>query len=158
MHLTLFGRSRKVKTPPTTVLELIIESEVDVRHEGNNRFELIIRPKSIPEVILQNKNGSTEHATLWHWHIGAFWYSDTRKLWIADLSMTTGLYNKERMLIAAGSFDSRGNRIETCCALVDGQRLRFHRVNLDTFKNSPIQFYPEIRVRIRDHETRPARR
>lgn len=140
---------RKVKIPPTTVLKLVIESEVDVRHEGNNRFQLIIRPKSIPEVILWNKNGSTEHATLWHWHIGTFWYSNTRKLWIADLSMTTGLYDKEGKLIAAGSFDNRGNRIETCCALADGQRLRFHRrADLDTFRNSPIQFYPEIRVRI----------
>ena len=157
MPLTLFGRSRKVRTPPTTVLELVIESEVDVRYEGNNRFQLIIRPKSIPEVILCNKNGSTEHPTLWHWHIGAFWYSDTRKLWIADLSMTTGLHDEEGKLIAAGSFNSRGNRIQTCCALADGQRLRFHRVNLDAFKNSPIQFYPEISVRIRDHETKQPR-
>ncbi len=158
MPLTLFGRSRKAKTPPTTVLELVIEAEVDVRYEGNNRFQLIIRPKSIPEVILQNKNGSTEHATLWHWHIGAFWYSDTRKLWFADLSMTTGLHDEKGKPIATGCFDNRGNHISTYYPIVDGQRLRFHRGHPDMFRNSPIQFYPEVRVRIRDRETKPARR
>jgi len=152
MPLTLFGWIRKPKTTPPTALTLVIETEVDVfkdvLREGNaknDRFELIIRPKSIPEVILRNENGSTEHANLWYWDIGAFWYDDRKNLWIANLSMSTILYDEEGKFVAAG-FNPEENHIATYCTLVDGQRLRFYRV---MFPNSPFQFYPEVRVRIR---------
>ncbi|GEM_PF-2749931 len=157
MPLTLFGLwPRKVKTtPPTTVLELVIETEVDIckdvlRKENarNDRFELIIRPKSIPEVISRNETGQIKRARLWYWGIGSFWYDDRKNLWIANLSMSTNLYDEEGKFIAAG-FNPEENHIATYCTLVDGQRFRFYRVMLP---NSPFQFYPEVRVRIRDRK------
>ena len=164
MPLTIFGWTRKAKTTPPTVLELVIETEIDAIKDvppeedyRNDRFELVIRPLSIPEVILRNENGSTERARLWHWNIGAFWYDYIQKSWRASLSMTTNLHDEKGKLFAEG-FCGEENHIATYCALVHGQRFRFHRVELGMFRNSPIQFYPEVRVRIRCRECNEPRR
>lgn len=152
MPLTIFGWTRKPKPTPPTVLELAVETEIDVIKDGisernywNDRFELVIRPKSIPDVLLRNECGLTECVKLWHWDIGTFWYDYNKKSWIASLSTSTTLYDEEGKFIAAG-FNPENNHLATDCALVDGQRLRFYRV---IFPNAPFQFYSEVRVRIR---------